>query len=82
MTGTMENHQRTALYRTLLFTMMIGTSMTLLTKIDPQQNMWVTWANQTGQPSFCLSLASASDPFRTCLFGVPIGDPKELAKKL
>ncbi|KAK4811011.1 hypothetical protein QYF61_015715 [Mycteria americana] len=33
--------------------------------------MWVTWANKTGQQAFCLSLASATEPFRTCLLGVP-----------
>jgi len=39
--------------------------------IEPQQNLWVTWANKTGQSTFCLSLASATEPFRTCLIGVP-----------
>lgn len=61
---------------------MAGHGNAILGKIDPQQNMWVTWANETRQSSFCLSLASASDPFRTCLFGVPIGDPKELSEML
>ena len=40
-------------------------------RIDPRENMWVTWANKTGQPAFCLSLASATEPFETCLLGVP-----------
>lgn len=66
----------------LSLTMTVGRNSAILSKIDPQTNMWVTWANQTGQSSFCLSLASASDPFRTCLFGVPIGDPGELSKML
>jgi len=33
----------------------------------------LTWANQTKQDSFCLALQSATDPFRTCLAGVPWG---------
>jgi len=42
-----------------------------LYRIEPRQNLWVTWANKTGQSAFCLSLASATEPFRTCLIGVP-----------
>ncbi|XP_031461779.1 uncharacterized protein LOC116237009 isoform X1 [Phasianus colchicus] len=34
-------------------------------------NVWVTWANRTGQKDFCLSLQSATSPFRTCLIGIP-----------
>nr|AHG50454.1 envelope protein [Avian leukosis virus] len=34
-------------------------------------NVWVTWANKTGQTDFCLSLQSATSPFRTCLIGIP-----------
>ena len=30
-----------------------------------------TWANQSGQEAFCLGLATATDPFRTCLIGMP-----------
>lgn len=33
--------------------------------------MWVSWSNLTGQTEFCLSLTSVTDPFRTCLIGVP-----------
>lgn len=40
--------------------------------------MWVTWANQIGQDSFCLSLATPSDPFRTCLIGVPLAETGSL----
>ena len=39
--------------------------------IEPRQNLWVTWAKKMGQSAFCLSLASATEPFRTCLIGVP-----------
>jgi len=42
-----------------------------LYRIEPQQNLSVTWVNKTGQSAFCLSLASATEPFRTCLIGVP-----------
>lgn len=31
--------------------------------------MWITWAKQSGQDNLCLSLATPSDPFRTCLIG-------------
>ncbi|XP_048149586.1 uncharacterized protein LOC125321203 [Corvus hawaiiensis] len=48
------------------------TTKTAVHHIDHQEHMWVTWANQTGQESFCLSLATPSDPFRTCLIGVPL----------
>nr|ADO33896.1 envelope protein [Avian leukosis virus] len=34
-------------------------------------NVWVTWANKTGRTDFCLSLQSATSPFRTCLIGIP-----------
>ncbi|XP_030418618.1 uncharacterized protein LOC115651630 [Gopherus evgoodei] len=40
-------------------------------RVDPRQNVWVTWANQTGQNIFCISMATPSDPFRTCLIGYP-----------
>ncbi|XP_014809273.1 PREDICTED: uncharacterized protein LOC106894835 [Calidris pugnax] len=39
--------------------------------VDPQANVWLTWANRTGTTDFCLSLAQAGDPFRTCLIGYP-----------
>lgn len=39
--------------------------------ISPRQNMWITWANQTGQKAFCLSMATPPDPFRTCLISFP-----------
>nr|ANU06189.1 env protein [Avian leukosis virus] len=34
-------------------------------------NVWVTWVNKTGRTDFCLSLQSATSPFRTCLIGIP-----------
>ena len=49
--------------------------------LQQQGNVWVTWANQTGRTDFCLSLQSATSPFRTCLIGVPFwvgnSDPPE-----
>lgn len=36
------------------------------------ENIWVTWANLTGNSNFCLSLASAQEPFKTCLIGYPL----------
>ncbi|XP_027487048.1 syncytin-A-like isoform X1 [Corapipo altera] len=54
-----------------LFVLLASGTTSWLTKIDQRQNMWITWANQTNLTSFCLSLATPSDPFRTCLLGVP-----------
>ncbi|TRZ06448.1 hypothetical protein HGM15179_020661 [Zosterops borbonicus] len=48
--------------------------------VDQRENMWVTWANRTGQDSFCLSLATPSSLFRTCLIGVPLRSMTELKK--
>ena len=73
---------QTTLRKIVLLILIIAEGSTMLSQIDTQQNMWVTWANETNQRTFCLSLASGSDPFRTCLFGVPIGAPKELVKLL
>lgn len=44
---------------------------------DQQTNTWVTWANQTRQESICLSLATPSDLFCTCLIGVPLDSMEE-----
>lgn len=70
--------ERRMISATMLGLILMATRVHTITKISPHDNMWVTWANQTGQSAFCLSLATARDPFRTCLFGVPIGDPTEL----
>ncbi|XP_064007782.1 lactosylceramide alpha-2,3-sialyltransferase isoform X2 [Pogoniulus pusillus] len=43
----------------------------ILQKIDERTNLWVTWANETGNMDFCLSLQSATDPFKTFLIGIP-----------
>lgn len=43
-----------------------------LKHIEDRKNLWVTWAEKTNQSSLCLSMATPSDPFRTCLLGVPI----------
>nr|WHP37649.1 envelope protein [Avian leukemia virus] len=39
--------------------------------LEQPGNLWITWANKTGQTDFCLSLQSATSPFRTCLIGIP-----------
>ncbi|XP_040399156.1 uncharacterized protein LOC121062920 [Cygnus olor] len=38
---------------------------------QPRRNIWVTLTNMTGQEAMCLSLASANNPFTTCLVGNP-----------
>nr|WSP03491.1 env protein [Avian leukosis virus] len=39
--------------------------------LEQPGNLWITWANRTGQTDFCLSTQSATSPFRTCLIGIP-----------
>lgn len=39
---------------------------------QPNENVWVTLANQTGQDSICLSPSSPGNPFSTCLVGLPL----------
>ncbi|XP_049649677.1 uncharacterized protein LOC126035290 isoform X1 [Accipiter gentilis] len=39
--------------------------------VPGQTNVWIAWANRTGQTDFCLSLATATEPFKTCLIGYP-----------
>lgn len=34
-----------------------------ISKIQPRQNIWITWANESGVTDFCLSLQQAGDPF-------------------
>jgi len=53
-----------------LFLILIPSSLAILQMKQPT-NLWVTWANLTGQTDFCLSLQSAAEPFRTCLVGLP-----------
>lgn len=43
---------------------------------DTHQNMWLTWANKTGNMEFCLALTQVGNPFHTsywnpilCTFG-------------
>jgi len=62
-TATMADLTAQGILVALSLTMTVGRNSAILSKIDPQTNMWVTWAKQTGQSSFCLFLASASDPF-------------------
>nr|QZL13667.1 envelope protein [Avian leukosis virus] len=39
--------------------------------LEQPGNLWITWANRTGQTDFCLSTQSATSPFQTCLIGIP-----------
>ncbi|XP_064372476.1 uncharacterized protein LOC135329097 [Dromaius novaehollandiae] len=43
-------------------------------------NLWLTWANRTGNKQFCLTLAGAGQPFKTCLIGVPLNLTVDLPK--
>lgn len=42
-----------------------------------RQSVWVNLANATGPDSICLSMSTPTDPFRTCLTGVPTFDPNQ-----
>jgi len=46
--------------------------------IQIRQNLWVPFANLTGQDSLCLSSATPRDPFRTCLIGKAVNDFRDL----
>nr|QRN74319.1 envelope glycoprotein [Avian leukosis virus] len=39
--------------------------------LEQPGNLWITWANRTGQTDFCLPTQSATSPFQTCLIGIP-----------
>lgn len=39
--------------------------------LPSRANLWVAWANKTGTTDFCLSSATATEPFKTCLIGFP-----------
>ncbi|XP_015710387.1 uncharacterized protein LOC107309809 [Coturnix japonica] len=41
-------------------------------------NLWVTWANQTGNMHFCLTLQSTASPFQACLIGIDTWDTNSL----
>ena len=67
----MAGKRAVTLLATLLTCCQIIVGEETLYCIEPRQNLWVTWVNKTGQSAFCLSLASATEPLRTCLIGVP-----------
>ncbi|XP_064356210.1 uncharacterized protein LOC135324258 [Dromaius novaehollandiae] len=43
-------------------------------------NLWLTWANRTGNKQFCLTLVGAGQPFKKCLIGVPLNLTVDLPK--
>ncbi|KAM4683781.1 uncharacterized protein AAGF69_000462 [Amazona ochrocephala] len=55
----------------LLILLFVYNSVSLLHEINPRKNLWVTWASESGVSEFCLAMASATDPFQTCLIGIP-----------
>ncbi|KAM4658291.1 uncharacterized protein AAGF69_008993 [Amazona ochrocephala] len=55
----------------LLILLFVYSSVSFLHEINPRKNLWVTWANESGVSEFCLAMASATDPFQTCLIGIP-----------
>lgn len=64
----------------LMVFLILPAVLALVTKIELRRNLWVTWANHTGISEFCLSMASSTDPFRTCLIGIPVYDPSEFGQ--
>lgn len=67
----------------VIFGLMIGSHLGAIDKanalhhIDPRPSMWLTFANQTNQSSFCIAMQSVSDPFRICLMGMLCWDPSD-----
>ncbi|XP_072715747.1 uncharacterized protein [Ciconia boyciana] len=57
---------------TLVRSIIIGLSEPWVS-VQPQNNIWVMLANMTGQEHMCLSMASAGNPFTTCLVGLLCG---------
>ncbi|XP_074876943.1 uncharacterized protein LOC142027156 [Buteo buteo] len=56
---------------TLLEMCLLTTQTRAVYRVNDRTNMWVTWANHTGNLDFCLSMQSATSPFKTCLVGIP-----------
>lgn len=62
----------------IIFAIITLPSVVCITRFNqPRENIWVTLANQTNQTSLCLSLGGVTNPFRTCLVGLPIWEPGE-----
>lgn len=59
-----------------------GLENPLLHMALPRDNMWVAWADGTNTSSFCLSLESVTDPFHTCLVGIPTLKPEKFMQYL
>ncbi|KAK4829226.1 hypothetical protein QYF61_002491 [Mycteria americana] len=55
----------------ILLSIIIGLSEPWVS-VQPRNNIWVTLANMTGQEHVCLSMASAGNPFTTCLVSIPL----------
>ncbi|XP_052523188.1 uncharacterized protein LOC128072973 [Tympanuchus pallidicinctus] len=62
----------TPFLRTVLTSLLVTSARTLWMPPQPKQNVWVTIANQTGQEVLCLAMSSPSNPFSTCLLGIPL----------
>lgn len=62
----------TLFLRTVLTSLLVTSARTLWMPPQPKQNVWVTIANHTGQEVMCLAMSSPSNPFSTCLVGIPL----------
>lgn len=73
--------EKMKLVSVVLFLLLYFTRIGQVTEItrfnSPRNNIWVTIANQTNQSSLCLSLGGITNPFRTCLIGLPVWPPNE-----
>lgn len=58
-------------YMWLLLSSTFTLSKAVITSVSERENVWVTWAHQANRSDFCLAMASAADPFCTCLIGMP-----------
>ncbi|XP_074392078.1 syncytin-2-like [Zonotrichia albicollis] len=61
----------------ILLNAVIGEAVEITRFSQPRKNLWVTLANQINQSSLCLSLGGVTNPFRTCLVGLPVWSPGE-----
>lgn len=58
--------------RGITFLCFIPCRLLAWTVIQPRTNVWIPLANLTHHDTLCLSTATPSNPFSTCLVGVPL----------
>lgn len=74
--GKMGSSGKISVIPFLLLSLMTTVKAHDILEVVPRRNVWVTFADVTKQDSFCLSMATPADPFRTCLIGIPDFNPE------